>query len=119
MRRAVCKGHSAALYLMNVLRARLQYLMKMGVGVIPADTYKGNVSSLWTSDNIVACREEVLDVLQDVRWIKWKAIDAHYVKPCMKSGCRKETGWDGYINSCCYECIWINEHFKICRTMRL
>ncbi|KAJ1696604.1 hypothetical protein LUZ63_005116 [Rhynchospora breviuscula] len=113
LKKASSNGHKGALYMMNILRIRLQ---KHNISVDMNSHNKVDQSTFNDYDQLKCCREKVLDVRRLMTWNKWLASDAGNMRRCKNSNCGI-SGWDDYKCFCSDGCRWNHEYFELRRRM--
>ena len=73
---AIRKGHDAALYLMNVLHARLENVTEAAIAVNPPETYRLYVTGACAFDSVASCREMVVRILVRLLRTEWECTGA-------------------------------------------
>ncbi|XP_078151946.1 F-box protein At1g67340-like [Carex rostrata] len=118
LKKATCKGHTEALYLMNIVTLRFQehHLLTAvnSDGVFGAD----EINFGHGDDQFELCREKVVNLIRHISWNKWQAtLVGNRQQWCKNSECGTVRGWDRHRIFCSNACRWNHEYFALCREM--
>ncbi|KAJ3707191.1 hypothetical protein LUZ61_010896 [Rhynchospora tenuis] len=113
LHKAASKGYKEALYLMNIIKLRVQDHPPLA-NMLPSGAFSSIESIEFDDNDVQWCRKMVVYVYDQVMWNNWRASDTMNRQGCESWKCRFSRWYDNHSSFCNEACRWNQKFIEIC-----